>query len=79
MNVGSRAVLDGITVANGYHSFGGAVCCGEGASPTITRCVFERNMAGYGGGVYCAELSFPTIVQCTFAENWGMGGGGLCI
>jgi len=79
MNVGSRAVLEGITVANGYDMYGGAVYCGEGASPTVARCIFERNMAAYGGGVVCDRLSFPTIVQCTFVGNWAQAGAGLCI
>ncbi len=79
-SVSSQAVLAGITVQNGYHMYGGAVYCGRGASPTITRCIFAHNVAEVGGGIHCDGLSSPTISQCTFVENLAYDmGGGLCI
>jgi len=58
-------------------TYGGAILCRHGSSPTIRNCVFARNWAGETGGIYCIEKSSPLIVGCTFF--WNGGGWGAAI
>lgn len=77
----SGAVLEGVTIQNGYHFIGGAIACLGESYPLISQCILYKNTSySYGGGIYCDVGSSPTVRQCTFAENFAYdAGGGLCI
>jgi hypothetical protein len=77
---GPDAILEGVTLTNGYSSyFGGAVFLSE-ASPIIRDCVFLRNTAESGGAINCDAWADPLILRCTFRENHSeWGGGAMCI
>ena len=72
---GPNTVLDGFTVAGGNNpdGFGGGMF-NNGASPTVTNCVFLGNSAGGGGGMY--NTGSPTVTNCSFLANVAAGGGG---
>lgn len=88
-NVDATAILDGFTVeagstgptgtpAGSWEMYGGGMF-NVGGSPTVTHCMFRRNLAafGSGGAIYNLDSS-PTITHCTFVENWvhlGSGAG----
>lgn len=58
-------------------TIGGGLMC-DGASPTVRRCVFERNTASLsGGGAYCGNNSHARFEHCTFRENQSEKGAGL--
>jgi len=79
----ATAVLDSVTIANGYASGGGNAECGGGmfndhASPTIANCTFRSNRALYGGGMFNSASSTPAITKCTFSGNKAdRDGGGI--
>jgi len=73
--------------SNGAGRGAGIYCGGKGASPTISGCTIDRNLAsetsffGFGGGIYCDQAS-PMIVNCTITDNRAIGrlhgsGGGI--
>jgi cathepsin L len=80
---GPGAVLDGLTIRNGYQNDnGGAVYCYY-SSPTFKNCIFENNTAtGYkkNGGAIALYNSSPTIFNCRIVNNTvsGYGGGISC-
>ena len=56
---------------------GGGLMC-DGASPTVRRCVFERNTASLSGaGAYCGNNSHARFEHCTFRANQSEKGAGL--
>ena len=68
------AVLEGITIRNGYETVGGAIRCIDNSSPTITDCTVMENMANqYGSGIHCQNGSSPTIADCVITANAGDG------
>lgn len=85
---GPASVLQDITVSNAYHhetstpATGGAGVLCEGASPTISGCVFAANtvdgtVATFGGSILCTGASAPTITDCTITNSSaGETGGG---
>jgi hypothetical protein len=79
---GPGSVLAGVTITNGYRTTdsGGALFC-RGAAPTLTDCIFVRNLAQGGGAVDCGSSSL-TLSRCVFRENsgvyWYWGGAILC-
>jgi hypothetical protein len=73
-----EAILDGVTITNGYHGNGGGIFLYV-SSPTIRDCVLLRNTGFLGGGMDCDQLSEPALIRCTFAENSATYGGGMCI
>jgi hypothetical protein len=77
---GPEAVVEGVTVTNGFAEIGGAVYCRWASSPTIRECIFSANSAElYGGGVACREGSLPQLSDCLFSDNSaGAEGGGMC-
>ncbi|MCH2136532.1 MAG: right-handed parallel beta-helix repeat-containing protein [Phycisphaerales bacterium] len=56
---------------------GGGLLC-QGASPTLRRCVFDRNHASLsGGGAMCADGADARFESCTFSHNESEKGGAL--
>lgn len=51
------------------------------SNPTVTNCIFSRNMAvsgsSTGGGMYNGNGSSPLVSNCHFLENNAITGGGL--
>jgi thermitase len=83
----SNAVVDGITIRNGYaggvvwnDQCGGAIHC-YNSSPTISNCVFTNNHAiNYGGAIVLGDLSPSSnsvINNCSFLDNSAQFGGGI--
>lgn len=72
---GTRSVLSGLTVINGYGYGGGAIRC-EWSSPTITKCVLASNSAEDGGALD-NYASSPTVTDCTFTGNSAEYGGAV--
>jgi hypothetical protein len=62
-NAGEEAnsVLVGLTITNGFVTYGGAICC-EASRPTITNCTLVANSAFFGG-VSCrfCNLKWPSL------------------
>lgn len=77
-DVGSGALVEGVTIRNGVSAGGGGIGMLD-SSPRIERCVFLDNQGGYGGGLLINGESYPTIRRCTFSGNYAADGGGLCI
>lgn len=73
--------LEYITFRGGMvNGDGGAILCEWGASPTITVCVFEENVAwGNGGAIAVKNGASPDINNCTFRNNGALGHGGAVI
>jgi hypothetical protein len=73
------AVLSGFTITGGNASKGGAIACYQ-ASPIISYCVMENNVASYGGGLFVQNVSefdpSPTLIGCTIANNRAIVRGG---
>jgi parallel beta-helix repeat protein len=75
----SSSVVEGFTIKNGDTGiyYGAGIYCYDGASPTITNCVFEDNSTRRVGAIACKKNSSPTITDCTMKNNWALYGGGL--
>ena len=68
------SVLDGFTIKNGVHIYGGGIYLSY-ASPTIKNCIIDSNKArkngswtGFGGGIYIFNAD-PKITHCTIIRN----------
>jgi parallel beta-helix repeat protein len=76
------SVIEGLTITNGHATYGGAVSCEDGSSPTLTNCIFSGNQAAFGGGVSCYYSCSPRLINCTISGNrvfWAHGGGVYCV
>lgn len=80
------SVLDGFTIQNGDHTFGGGLYLSY-ASPTIKNCIIDSNQArkngnwtGFGGGIYIFNAD-PIITDCTIIRNKApnFSGGAICV
>ena len=93
----ASTVIEGFTIRNGrapgydwsgngtietWESFGGAIWCRGGGSPTIRNCRLEGGRAEYGGGLFCGDElggdSRPRLEQCEISDGGianGVGGG----
>ncbi|MCK4305880.1 MAG: right-handed parallel beta-helix repeat-containing protein [Candidatus Eisenbacteria sp.] len=75
---GADAVLEGVTIINGWESPGfpsaGGILCRDASSPTITACILSTN---HGSGIFCIDYSSPVITACTFSGNSANTGGGI--
>ncbi len=70
-------VLDGFTLTNGHHWYGGGIWC-SGTSPRIMNCMISGNSASSaGGGMSCRFESHPAVTNCTISENSALVGGGI--
>jgi len=78
---GGKAIdlADPLTTGNTRNQGGGLHT--TTGSPTLTRCVFTRNVGLQGGGLFSGGQANPTISQCTIVNNAAVGagadGGGL--
>jgi hypothetical protein len=76
----NEAVLSGFKITGGNGSYGGAIACYQ-ASPIISDCVMENNVALYGGGLFVKNAQAtdpsPTLIGCTIANNSATRGGGV--
>jgi predicted outer membrane repeat protein len=73
---GPEAVLEGITIRNGYMYEGGAIWCWM-ASPTITNVILLDNIATFSsGGIFCGGAS-PVITNVTLCGNSAPEGGAI--
>jgi hypothetical protein len=82
-NDGPDAVLQGISIVNGYaeeedidRHWGGGIYSVR-ASPTIMNCVFSNCYAAYRGGGMYVDRGCPTLIDCVFLQSsaeWGGGG-----
>ena len=68
-----KTFLDGFTIINGFHMYGGGICCKDSSSPTINNCIIADAIDS--SGIYCNNSS-PMITNCTIRENGGYHGGG---
>ncbi len=76
-NEGPGSMIMGLTITEGYASFGGGVYCNS-SDPTISNCTFSRNSARWGAGMGNERNSNPTLIRCTFKENLAIiNGGGI--
>lgn len=73
---GSRSVLEGVTITNGYVHEGGGIYCWA-SSPTITDVILSGNVARRGGGIYCGRGSVPVLRNVTFYANSAVEGGAI--
>jgi hypothetical protein len=72
--VNNTAVVDGITLRDGFSATeGGAVL---GGNATFRRCRFESNEAGTDGGAWYGYGNAPRFVQCVFIDNVAGDSGG---
>lgn len=80
------SVIDGFTIKNGDHTFGGGLYLSY-ASPIIKNCIIDSNKArkngswtGFGGGIYIFNAD-PIITDCTIIRNEAeyIYGGGIYI
>jgi predicted outer membrane repeat protein len=75
------AVLQEVTIRNGWAEDGGAIAIDDFSSPTIRQCRLENSVAtypgnGYGGAIYC--YGSPLIDSCLIRGNRaGNRGGGI--
>jgi parallel beta-helix repeat protein len=74
--VGPSTRLDGFTITGGHAQDGGGMYNTNGASPTVSNCVFAGNSADYGGGIRNSDSS-PTVTNCTFSGNTAWMGGAM--
>jgi predicted outer membrane repeat protein len=83
----SEAVLQSVTITNGFAVGGDPEGCGGGivcfsSSPTVINCKLLNNWADYGGGgISCQSWSRPAIHYTIFHGNEGetQGGGLECM
>ena len=79
------ALLQGITIRNGWHGTGGSAVEISASSPTIRNCVFVDNRVGASGGfgsggaIGIANGSNPLIESCRFRGNRATNAGGAIV
>ncbi len=75
-NEGPASILENVTIRNARAWHAAGLFCENGASPTITGCIFEHNTAeSRGGGLSAHNGSAPTITACTFRHNTALTDG----
>jgi parallel beta-helix repeat protein len=67
----SNSLLDGFTIINGFHMYGGGICCKDSSNPTINNCIIAD--AIHSCGIYCNNSS-PIITNCTITGNSDLSG-----
>jgi len=75
----SDVIIDGFTIQNGDHDFGGGIYASESSGFTVSNCTFTLNHANDGGGFF-NEAPEGDLVNCIFQDNTAVdNGGGLYI
>lgn len=75
----SDVIIDGFTIQNGDHDFGGGMYASQSSSFTVSNCTFTLNHANDGGGFF-NEAPRGDLVNCIFQDNTAVdNGGGLYI
>jgi predicted outer membrane repeat protein len=72
----SNTIIEGFTITNGYHSYGGGMYS-RNSSPTLIGCTFTINNAYQGGGMLNDLYSNSTLTDCTFENNTADYGAGM--
>ena len=62
---GPNSMITGFTITGGNAKYGAGICCWEGSTPTIYRCIITDNHASDGGGIYGGG----SITNCTISGN----------
>jgi predicted outer membrane repeat protein len=73
-------IIDGLTITNGYGTYGGAIYVyNDYTQLTVRNCFIVQNSADYGGGICCyGGFQELTVNNCSFAYNSaGQRGGGI--
>ena len=73
---GATLALNGLTLANGSNSNGGALDVEMGTA-TLTDCALTGNTAATSGGAVFDFESTVTLTGCTLSDNFAQFGGGL--
>jgi len=71
---GPDAVVEGLTMRNGYHGWAGGIYSAVYCSPTIRNCRFIANKGTEGGGL--CTMDAATIENCWFEGNVSTDHGG---
>jgi len=76
----ATAIVENITISNGYAAGdGGAILC-DGASPTLQNVIFSNNeAAGSGGALSVSAGDQPMVENCVFVDNIAATGGAVAI
>lgn len=56
----------------------GTICCVNGASPHIEKCIISDNSCEWAGGISCWINSCPEIINCQIKNNIATVGGISC-
>jgi len=75
---GPDAVVEGLTVTNGFADYGGAIHCGLYSAPTIVGNVLQGNVAERDGGAILVHYSTGLVIEqnlITGNEAGELGGG----
>ena len=76
----NAAVVEGLTILNGYSGEGGAIKCEASSDPMIRNCIMIACQSESNGGGLCALSSDPVCINCVIADNESgeYGGGFYC-
>ena len=66
-----NSILNGFTIINGHHDYGGAIYChGFGSRPYVKNCIIKDNFAqNAGGGIYIYNYGCAILINCLFTGN----------
>lgn len=64
----SEAIIQGLSIINGYGEEGGAIKCENGSSPRVRNCILRDNYGTSGGAIYC-DSSSPVFENCSISYN----------
>ena len=74
---GASPTLRSCTIrGNRARDWGGGILCFSNASPLITNCRIDGNVANMGGGIGCRNAPSPTITHCVISNNHSTNDGG---
>lgn len=68
-------IIDGFTIKNGNHDFGGGIYASDSSNFTVSNCTFQLNHANDGGGFF-SEALHGELINCIFLDNAATDNGG---